>query len=499
MELDRVTAEIRPRGELEAVDLGLALVRRDFWRCLAAWWLAMGLPTLLFGWLLWDYPLVVLALFWWGKVAGSRMVLLQLSRRLFGEQPEWRVLLQAVPGAWGRRFFYRFGWARLSPFLPIGMAVEELENLRGIDYRRRMQELLKRGSGVLVSAYLLADLVAGWLALAVFGLVGVLVPQGQDTPWAAAIEEWDPADPFAIPLLLLRTAAGCLIVAISLTDIMVTGVGFGVYVNTRTWIEGWDVELAFRRMGQRLAKGLRVLVLVTLGMATLQAHGQTTQAQDAPESSRTESLELPEITTDRGPHEVIAEIKEDPAFKVQKVIRKVPKTKEFKPWSLPFAELLSLLSWVSLAAAVVGVLWLAGWLLWKYRYVFAKSGDLTVTTTPAARVVLGMAVTPESLPADLPYTVWDWWQQGRHQAALGLLYRGTISRVIEQSRVGIEEADTEGDCLQRVRQAGEAAFPQYFDAVTQVWLRLAYAGLVPQDEAVAALCRDWPFAARRSA
>jgi hypothetical protein len=196
---------------------------------------------------------------------------------------------------------------------------------------------------------------------------------------------------------------------------------------------------------------------------------------------------------------VIAEIKEDPAFKVQKVTRKVPKTKEFKPWNLPFAELLSLLSWVSLAAAVVGVLWLAGWLLWKYRYVFAKSGDLTVATTPAARVVLGMAVTPESLPADLPNTVWDWWQQGRHQAALGLLYRGTISRVIEQSRVGIEEADTEGDCLQRVRQAGEVAFPQYFDAVTQVWLRLAYAGLVPQDEAVAALCRDWPFAARRSA
>ena len=45
MRLDTVTAEIRPRSDWEAVDLGLALVRRDFWRCFAVWWLAVLVPT----------------------------------------------------------------------------------------------------------------------------------------------------------------------------------------------------------------------------------------------------------------------------------------------------------------------------------------------------------------------------------------------------------------------------------------------------------------------
>ena len=35
MRLDTVTAEIRPRSDWEAVDLGFAMVRRSFWRCIS--------------------------------------------------------------------------------------------------------------------------------------------------------------------------------------------------------------------------------------------------------------------------------------------------------------------------------------------------------------------------------------------------------------------------------------------------------------------------------
>jgi len=114
-------------------------------------------------------------------------------------------------------------------------------------------------------------------------------------------------------------------------------------------------------------------------------------------------------------------------------------------------------------------------------------------------VVMGMAVTPESLPQDLTGSVWALWQAGRRQEALGLLYRGTIAKVIERGRVEIHEADTEGDCLRRVEAAGEGAFPQYFRGLTKVWIRLAYAGMAPAEEVVAELCREWPFAERRPA
>jgi hypothetical protein len=37
MRLEDITAEVRPRGRWEAVDLGFAMVRRHFGRLLIAW------------------------------------------------------------------------------------------------------------------------------------------------------------------------------------------------------------------------------------------------------------------------------------------------------------------------------------------------------------------------------------------------------------------------------------------------------------------------------
>ncbi|MCU0780438.1 MAG: hypothetical protein MUF04_04970, partial [Akkermansiaceae bacterium] len=139
-----MTAEIRPRGDMEAVDLGLALARRDFWRCWVLWWLALALPALVLGWWWWDRPLLVFLALWWCKVAGERMVLFQLSRRLFGENPTWRALWRELPRAWLRRFWYRMIWARLSPVLPLALAVEDLEGLRGAAYNARMAQLSGR-------------------------------------------------------------------------------------------------------------------------------------------------------------------------------------------------------------------------------------------------------------------------------------------------------------------------------------------------------------------
>jgi hypothetical protein len=106
---------------------------------------------------------------------------------------------------------------------------------------------------------------------------------------------------------------------------------------------------------------------------------------------------------------------------------------------------------------------------------------------------MGMDVSPDTLPADIPAAAWLLWQQGRQQEALGLLYRGAISRVMELGRVEIHESDTEGDCLRRVEQAGAAVHPDYFRGITGMWIRLAYAGISPADSEVQALCQQWPF------
>jgi hypothetical protein len=112
---------------------------------------------------------------------------------------------------------------------------------------------------------------------------------------------------------------------------------------------------------------------------------------------------------------------------------------------------------------------------------------------------MGMEVSPETLPVDIPAAAMVLWRQGRHHEALALLYRGAISRIIESASVDIHESDTEGDCLRRVEETGTAAQPEYFRGITRAWMSLAYARRAPDEAEVEALCRQWPFGERREA
>jgi len=480
MQLDEVTAEIRPRSDWEAVDLGFALVRRDFWRCYVVWWLAVLVPTVAAGWWLWDHPLGFLVLFWWWKPAASRMVLFELSRRLFGEQPRWRESLREIPCAWTRRFFYRFTIGRLSPWLPVTLAVEDLEGLRGKAHKQRRQQLARRGEGPVMWIYLMGDLAACWFGLAILILVGMFIPDGQDGAWQTALHSFDPSDPTDIPLLILRVVVGCIMLAMSLTDMFFTGAGFGIYLNNRTWLEGWDVELALKRLARRLGGTLMILLIGFLTISTV------SMAQEEAE-----------------PSQVIAEVKSHPDFKVHTVIDKVPKgSKKQSSWDWNLGGgtlewLGNLLMYLIIGSLVAFIIWM----IWTNRHLLTRKGIgiAKARQLPKARVVMGLEVSPETLPDDIPRAALALWQNGRHREALGLLYRGAISQIIESARVEIRESDTERDCLHRVEQAGEMARPDYFRGITGAWMRLAYAGHRPDDGEMEALCREWPFGERSEA
>lgn len=474
MRLDTVTAEIRPRSDWEAVDLGFAMVRRSFWRCITVWWLAIGIPTATGAVLLWNHPIILLVLFWWCKPVGSRLVLFELSRRLFGEEPTWKSVWKEIPRAWWRRFFYRYLWARFSPWMPVTLAVEDLEGLRGKSYRQRCSQLVRRGEGAVMWLSGIGHLTVQWLCFGILALVLMMLPEGQDGIWQQTKEAWDPNFPLEMPLAALRTLVGAMMLALSLTDIFVIGAGFGIYINNRTWIEGWDVELAFKRLAQRLGKV--ALLLLSFSLIAL--------------SARAEEV--------KSPAEIIREVKSDKTFEVHSVMDRVPNSKKTST-SLP-TDLIQLLLLIFGVCAVVLSIGLLGWILWKNRHAFLLRGGPVKEKlpAPAARVVMGMEVSPDSLPTDVPTAAWLLWQQGKHQEALGLLYRGSISRVIETGRVEIQESDTEGDCMLRVERNGTAVHSEYFRGITGMWIRMAYAGVTPPDHEVRSVCQQWPFGGGRA-
>jgi hypothetical protein len=481
MKLEDVTAAIRPRSDWEAVDLGLAMARRDFWRCLSVWCLATGLPTALGVWLLWDRPMILLCLFWWWRPAGSRMVLFELSRRLFGEAPRWREVFREIPRAWTQRFFCRFILLRLSPWLPVTLAVESLEGLRGLDYTQRAAQISRRGESAVVWIYLLGELMIAWLGFGLLYLILAFVPQGQDGAWQTAMQSFDWENPTEIPVLILRSIVLCLMAAIVLCDIFLTGAGFGIYINNRTWLEGWDVELAFRRMSRRLNSSGTLLIAVLAAFALC-----------APRA----------MADERAPSEMITEVKQAPEFEVQTVTDKIPTGWKFKwPDWLSFSGDLSGARGVftPLLYLLIGVVVVfLGWLIWKNRHIFLiRGGGEEQSEKPRARVVMGMEVTRESLPDDVPNTALRLWEAGRHHEAMALLYRGAIAALVEQYHVEIEESDTEGDCLRRVESAAPGP-RDFFKSLTDAWTAHAYAKESPEDGAVRGLCASWPFVERRA-
>nr|WP_246417928.1 DUF4129 domain-containing protein [Haloferula luteola] len=483
--MESVTAELRPRSDWEAVDLGLALVRRDFWRLLLSWWLGMAPMVMVAGVTFWWSPVLAFLGFWWWVPVGSRMVLFQLSRRLFGDAPKLTEELRELPRAMGRRWGYRLGWARFSPWRPLTMPVEDLEGLRGRDYRTRCRTLMRRGDSSLVQLHLWRIGLTGWLVVSGISTLYLFLPVTAKAEWATALETGQLTPAQGMPMGLAVAWGVCLTFAVALTDLFATGAGFGIYVNHRTWIEGWDVELSFRRIAARLARVAIWMMAVCLGCGMVRG--------------------------DDGAKDRMGEVLSDPDFEVHHEV-----TRKWVPWDwlerwlsrrpmttssggTGWMDVMAVLGNVALVSlAVLAVVFLS-WLIYSHRHVFLNRRMEANPSAPklGASVVMGMDVRESSLPDDVAKAAWAAWLGGRRQEALALLYRGAISWMIRVPGVEIAESDTEMDCLRRVHDAGvvEAG---YFEDLTQVWSRLAYARREPEDRVVEGLCHRWPFGTARS-
>ena len=90
--------------------------------------------------------------------------------------------------------------------------------------------------------------------------------------------------------------------------------------------------------------------------------------------------------------------------------------------------------------------------------------------------VRDLDVRPDSLPDDIGAAAWTLWQSGQVQAALSLLYRGALSRMIHRFQVPITASATEGECLELARGRLEAGALRYVTQVVRAWEASIYGG-----------------------
>jgi hypothetical protein len=522
MKLDQLEMELHPRPNAQALDLGFALLRAHAGTVYAVW-LALWIPVIAI--------CVVLALIypqlaawtamlaWWVRPLLERAPLYVLSRNVFGERVTWWQALRAWPSQLGGGWFRLLTWWRvLMPSRGLYQPIWQLEGARGAVAAQRRAVI---GRGTARSAYWFGIACAHFeivLELGLLTFVGVfLSDEDSINPFRFMFDGAIGGagnDPVWWTLLTIASYA----IAAGIIAPIYTACCFSLYLNRRATLEAWDIEIVLRQIAPPVKKSAlvsrvtaSVLPLFLVCSLALSALPQTSFAADTDahldqcdkpkwaqrQHAQPRPAQTPEQVQLRRELDAVYQSDALRIYQCEQVWRlkatdpKVKKARD-KPSQMPDLGLLAFVLKVLLIAAATC---LALWSLYRYRdQLSALVQSLGQKRFVPATEVGGLDIRPESLPDDVTASVAQLWAQGEQRAALALLYRATLSRLVNQNALELNQGATEGDCL-RIAQAAarrgnlDQARCDVTEATTQLWLNGAYGHRWPTD--VIEICARW--------
>ena len=519
MRLERMSVALRQRSPWEAMDLGTALVREH---AAAIWrpWFLLSLPFLLatnaLAWsldALWLAPLLM----WWLKPLFDRIPLYVLSRAVFGDAPSARQTLNSRELWSWRSILVWLSWRRLHPARSLLLPVDLLEGLRGARRSARCAVLQRAvssqafGLSLACLGFEFVVLVSIWTLALLFVPTEFLGPAAQQV-WTTFM-----TDPPTWARMLVNLGMW---LATSLIEPFYVGAGFGLYLNRRTQLEAWDVELGFRRLAQRarelMPSGSALALVLSLLLATSSAPSFAQGAATATVPAATTTAkkpkkpEAPQLNARQFVGEPLWQAP-DPRFApaVQKamrdpllspkqqvkswVLKHPPKPREVKPEKQA--------PWIELISMIVGAiseygLWLVAglllaWVLWRTPKWLPWVRERLEPVPELSEVVETTAAPVAALPTDIRASARALWQQGQRREALALLYRASVEHIAEVLGTPFPPGATEADCLRRSRRLPETAMQQQFARVVRAWQAAAYAWRYPDSEEFEALLQGW--------
>jgi len=500
MKLADLSTQIRLRSPWEAVDLGFAMVQQHG-RGIFPTWLLLLSATSLMVWLAlpteyrhWA-PMVI----WWLKPLYDRVLLHLLSHQLFGQQLSGAETVSALPslirntGLLGALTFRRFSLSR-----GFNLPIWQLEQLRGKPRAERQELLHLQAHSNAVWLTIGCIHLESVLIISLYALILIIAPANDSKGvWsylsAAFVDPLDTGVQFWGNIIYTATYS----LSVALMEPFYVAASFSLYLNRRTQLEAWDIEITFRRLGERLrqagSRALNVSCAALLVASVLSTFHQPAYAAELPPHDYLAAERLPAADSRAKIDEVM---KLDEFSKVHTLKQWQPRKKD-KQAEPPKVELQPALQ-ALFARFFKAVLWLVLVVLVVLALVFRRK--LWAMLKPPARklaappppdILFGLDIRPESLPADIAAASQQLWATGQQRAALSLLYRGALMRLTRHDQLPISDSATEGEILQLARQHLGGQRIAWLTAVTQAWQELAYAHRVPAAARVEPLFDGW--------
>ncbi len=510
MNLDKISIDIRPRNSWRAFDLGCVMAMK-WWKPLMGFWLIATAPLFLLACFI--SPEFGPLLIWLCKPLFERGLLYIYSRRVFGEEVSAKQALINWPKQLKKMWFSSITWRRLSPSRGFDLAVVQLEGLTGEARSKRLTVLHKT-----------TDDNSGWwlficLHWEVFFLIGLLttinliIPQGIDINVMTVFRQPEPW------MLWLYNA--CLFTVWLIVAPIFIGGSFASYLNRRIILEGWDIELNFKKIiipksgNEERSNKASVLSLSVIFISILLLNAPSNSAY------ANETQLVPEVNQS----EIVADAKleietesEQPEFESKKRIRDIldvppfnenqtVKKYRWKGWNweaetseeqstIPeWVEVLvrfiatfgEILLWLVFAA----ILFLLVYLTKDHILYFLRSASEKVDNPTIDLPSFSKVYEEEGLPSDLGAEVEQLLASESYRKLLSLLLVTSLIEISKEQRLPLTNSMTEQECLRVIKASIVDHRKEFMQTLIDTWIKLAWAHIWPSNSKMKLLSEEW--------
>ncbi len=507
MKIDSLILEVRPRTPWEAMDLAVRLVM-SHWALLASSWMVSIFPLFIIInlILLKDYPLLTFFLLWFLKPLYDRIPLFVLSRIIFAEKTTWQDVLNAIPSLLKTHLFSSLTIYRFDPGRSFALPVRQLEGLIGQQRRERMKTLHK-GNNREVLFFILCFHLETLISWGLIGLLLMMLPT--DMAVQGAEEIFLNEEP---GLLLNSLSMGLYFISLMLIETIYVAGGFVLYLNRRIILEGWDIELVFRKLAQTqkatkiYCPSFSILLLGVFCLVLSSSFSAEVYAMPQSDSAKYHAI-LPPVNpvalAANQSKKVIEAVMNDPVFNRIKEIETLEYTGDMNQSEPEYDHLWLTDIMESMGKTLAFIFEIALWmialmalvLLLKYRHhLHFGFGSISHSKNTQPEVLLGLDIREESLPDNIIEQVLKLYHAHDHRSAMALLYRATLSKLVQEYHFDLKKGATEGDCLTLVTKKLPLSSQEkghYFKELTQVWQLTAYAHQMISEEKIMDLCHHW--------
>ncbi len=509
MQVENLTIALRNRSNWEAIDLGFALARQWFLRLWTAW-LISALPIFIIIMLLTylvnneAFNSFIFIFFWWCKPLFEQPLLYILSRQLFSEPVTLRDILKNYFTVIKPQLGALLLWRRLSLSRSFNNPVAMLEGIKGKERRARLSVLHAHQSSASQWLTIVCVHLEFLLYVSLLFFIFSLIPSELKNEFTL-FELFD-EDNF----VLVTITDIAYFIAISIIAPIYVAAGFALYITRRVKLEGWDIELAFKRMSNRLngakqsTNNSKNSLLSCSALIVCLMFTSLTPIKGFANEEISVTKQVAKSTIE----EVIAH--EDFGKKTTKhewtfIGSDKDKEKEPPAWLEKFfkwlfgniidddadantgLKLLEIVIWLALAAFVI-------WLINKYSHWLSWINVKPLSKKKAKSIpnkIVGMEISKESLPEDILASFTKLLNNKQYREALSLLYRASLSSIVHQGDIEILSSATEKECSDIVESKRSADESIFFKALTQTWVMLAYGKQTPSVETLSRLRDGW--------